>query len=618
MLATVTEKPFDDAEWIFEIKWDGYRAIAEIDDPIRMYSRKGLNFEGKYPTVWEGLQAQQHRMVLDGELVVFNDQGLPDFQLLQQFKIRPHLPVYYQVFDLLSLNGTSTESLSVLQRKELLKEALVENEYISYCDHVVKDGVEFFELIRQRQMEGIIAKNVHSTYIEGRRSTDWLKIKFTQMEDVIICGFTAPSGSRSYFGSLILGRYEDEKLVYCGHTGTGFTENTLADMYEVLSNLVTDKIPFERKPAINAAPTWVLPELICTIKFTEITRDGIFRHPVFVGLRPELVIDDIKNKKTLKNSKQTKSENKMPKKTIDKDKIRKIDGNEVILTNQTKIYWPGEGYTKGDLINYYDKMAKYILPYLKNRPESLNRFPSGITGESFYQKDAGDHAPEWVQTKTLYSESADKDIDYIICNNKSTLLYLANLGCIELNPWNSTLEHLDNPDFLIMDLDPSENNSFEDVIETALTVHEILESAGARHYVKTSGSTGLHIYIPLGAKYDYKQARDFAHLIAVKTVELLPDITTIERSLQKRDKGKLYVDYLQNKKGQTIASPYSVRPKPGATASAPLEWKEVKHGLEPAQFDIHTLPARVEKIGDLFKPVLGRGINLEKILNNLA
>ncbi|PWT98165.1 MAG: DNA polymerase LigD [Bacteroidetes bacterium] len=291
-----------------------------------------------------------------------------------------------------------------------------------------------------------------------------------------------------------------------------------------------------------------------------------------------------------------------------------IGGKKVIISNPDKIYWPHEKYTKNDVVEYYNGVFKYILPYLKDRPESLRRNPNGISDQGFFHKDAGENAPEWVTTQKLFSESANKDIDYIICNDKPTLFYLNNLGCIELNPWNSRLKSLDFPDYMVMDIDPSSKNTFDQVIEVANVIHELFESAGISNYCKTSGATGMHVYVPLGAKYDYADVRKFAEQVALAANHHLPDTTTVERSLDKR-KGRIYIDYLQNKKGQTLACAYSLRPKEGATVSTPLEWKEVKKGLHPSQFTIKTMVSRLTKKGDLFKPVLGKGINLKSAIS---
>ncbi|MCE3282785.1 MAG: ligase, partial [Chitinophagaceae bacterium] len=502
---------------------------------------------------------------------------------------------------------------------------------LRYCDHVEADGEAFFEQIVAKNMEGMIAKRKDSTYHIGKRSGEWLKIKHHNTEEVVIAGFTAPRGGRKHFGALVLGRYEGKELKYAGHTGTGFDDASLRDLAMKLKPLVQDRSPFKGKTKTNMPVTWVKPVLVCNIKFTELTNEKIFRHPVFQGLRVDKKATEVKadpmpvttKKKTAGKAPKAASmakKNKLTGEDVEDTgtRIIRLNGHELKLSNQNKIYWPEEGYTKGDMINYYNVMHKYILPYLKDRPESLNRTPNGITAKGFYQKDAGGHAPDWVKSVKLYSESADKDIDYIICNDKATLLYLNNLGCIEINPWNSRLGSLEYPDYMVIDLDPSDKNTFEEVVDAALATKEVLDKAGATAFCKTSGSSGLHIYVPLGAKYNYDQVRDFCKIIVMIVQDMMPDNTTLERSLKKRADNKMYLDFLQNRQGQTLACAYSLRPKPGATASAPLHWKEVKRGLHPSQFDIHTLPKRVEKIGDIFKGVLGKGVDILKCLKNLG
>lgn len=299
------------------------------------------------------------------------------------------------------------------------------------------------------------------------------------------------------------------------------------------------------------------------------------------------------------------------------DKTLFVNGHEVKVTNQQKVYWPKEGITKGQVLDYYNKVSKYILPYLKDRPQSLKRNPNGITDKGFYHKDAGDAAPDWVKHIELYSESADKHINYILCNDKATLLYLNNLGCIEINPWNSRVKSLDQPDYLVLDIDPSDKNTFEEVIETAVVIREILDKAEVSSYCKTSGATGLHVYVPLGAAYDYEQARSFAEIIASLAQTQLSKTTTLERSLKKRG-NRIYIDYLQNKRGQTLSSVYSLRPVPGASVSTPLHWKEVKSGLHPSQFNIYTTGQRLAKAGDLFGGVLKEKTNLPRALKKLG
>ncbi|KQT30868.1 ATP-dependent DNA ligase [Chryseobacterium sp. Leaf405] len=614
MLTKLSDKAFDDEDWIFEIKWDGYRAIADLSkkQPL-FYSRNGISFLSKFEKVSNDFSQQKYKMILDGEIVAYDENGKPNFQLLQQIGDNPNLALTYQVFDLLWLNGHSTEELPLLQRKELLKDALIETDVIKYCDHISENGIDFFNQMKKMQLEGMIAKKSDSIYTENSRSSDWLKIKFTNTEEVIICGFTEPRGSREGFGALILGKYINGTLTYAGHTGTGFNKESLQEIHQRLEKLAVKKSPFNIAPKTNMPVTWIKPELVCEIKYSEITKDGIFRHPVFVAIREDKNPKDINEKpkemKAQTSSKKTKTSETESEITLNRHKVK--------LTNQDKIYFPKDEVTKGDVIDYYQSVAEYILPHLKNRPLSMNRFPNGIEEQNFYQKDASDNIPDWVKTTQVYSESTDKNIDYIYCNDKATLAYLNNLGCIDMNPWNSSLPDLEHPDYLVLDLDPSKKNNFDDVIETALQVNEVLESIKIKGYCKTSGSTGIHVYIQMGGKYDFDQVKDFAYILMKQVNEKLPKLTTLERSLQKRNDKKIYLDYLQNRSGQTLASVYSLRPKEGASVSMPLEWEELKKGLRPTDFNIHNALERIKEKGDLFKPVLGKGIDMMKGLELL-
>ncbi len=630
MLCGTTEKPFTSAEWAFEIKWDGYRAIADLRNEIQLYSRNGLSYTEKFRKISNSLKLQHHEMILDGELVAYDDKGKPNFQWLQRIGDNPNLIVIYQVFDLLWLNGHSTQDMALLQRKELLKEALTETDVIKYHDHVLEKGEDFYRLVENLQLEGMIAKKIDSTYEPGMRTGNWLKIKSLQTEEVIICGFTAPKGGRKKFGSLILGRYFDGKLKFCGHTGTGFSDKMLTELHKKMEPLIITKPPFDEIPKTNDVATWLKPELIAEIKFTEITEEHIFRHPVFLRLREDIKAEDLNdsNPEDLdikKNEKisiaKTEIPDSVPIKKTDKkenNELTLVGNQNVRLTNQNKIYFPKDGLTKGDVTAYYQSMAEYILPYLQDRPQSMNRFPNGIDGMSFYQKDASDETPVWIKTQKVYSESNDKLINYILCNDRATMAYLNNLGCIELNVWTSRAETSDRPDYLVLDLDPSESNSFEEVILTAKTLKKVLDRAQIEGFCKTSGSSGIHIYIPAGAQYTFDQIKDFAHLMMQMVQQELPEITTLERALQKRDKSKIYLDYLQNRRGQTLASVYSLRPKNGAPVSMPIEWSELKAGLSPTDFNIENALGRVQTKGDLFKPVLGSGFDMLKAIESLS
>ena len=633
MLAKETAEPFDDEGWLFEIKWDGYRAIAEKKkNNILLYSRNGLNFQSTYPVVVNQLKNIQAEAVFDGEIVVLGENGKPDFQFLQHYSENQNRPIQYCVFDLLQLNGKDTTSLPLIDRKELLKQIIpTDNPVIKYSDHIIENGKYFLQVSKEKDLEGIMAKRMDSKYYPGRRTTDWLKIKNHKTVEVIIAGYTEPAGSRKYFGSIILAAKEGKRLIYMGNAGTGFNQQSLKELYDLFQPLVQKESPFEERIKNNSKITWIKPVLICEVKFSEVTADGKLRHPVFLRLRDDKTIDEINmvNINEIKKTPSQKRKNvdekidnkKKPTPTRnsndESDTVYSFGKNTVTVTHFDKVYFPDEKVTKGDVANYYISMADYILPYLKGRPESLLRNPNGIKAKGFFQKDAADDTPSFVHCKQIHSDSTNKEVNYIVCDNIETLVYLNNLGCIEINPWHSTVEALDKPDYLMIDIDPSDKNTFEQVIKVALTVKKVLDNAGAISYCKTSGASGMHIYVPTAKKYDYEQVKDFAYLVCMIVNDELKSFTTLERNLQKRGKKHIYMDYLQNRRGQTISSVYSLRPKPGATVSTPLLWEEVKSGLSPKQFTIHNTLERVKKMGDLFKGVLGKGIDLGKCLKNL-
>jgi bifunctional non-homologous end joining protein LigD len=630
MLAKQTDDAFDDADWLFEIKWDGYRAIAEKNGKeILLYSRNGLNFMQTYPIVADQLKTIKADAILDGEIVVLNDEGKPDFQFLQHYSENQNRPIQYYIFDVLQLNGKDTTELPLIERKQLLEKIIPENPVIKYSDHILEKGKSFFQVSEEQNLEGVMAKKIDSKYYPGKRTSEWLKIKNHKTAEAIIAGYTPPEGSRKYFGSLILALKEGNKFIYAGNAGTGFNSESLKELYDVMQPLVQKESPFEEKIKNNSSAVWVKPEIICEVKYSEVTADGKFRHPVFLHLRNDKTIDEI-NMENIKTEvpveKKSAKKKNAPKKassneeetTNDSDKIYSFGKDKIKVTHVDKVYFPEEGVTKGDVVNYYISMADYILPYLKGRPESLLRHPNGINSQSFFQKDAANNTPSYVKCKQVHSESNNKEINYIVCDNVQTLVYLNNLGCIEINPWHSTVQSLDNPDYLMIDIDPSDKNTFEQVIEVALTVKKILDKAGAQSFCKTSGASGMHIYVPTEKKYSYEQIKDFTYIICLMVNEELKEFTTLERNLQKRGNKHIYLDYLQNRRGQTISSVYSLRPKPGATVSTPLLWKEVKKGLSPKQFTIYNSLERVKKMGDIFKGVLGKGIDLEESLKRLA
>ena len=648
MLATLVDDPFDDDNWLFEIKWDGYRAIGSvINGKTDLYSRNNISFKEKYTAVSTALEDFSNNVVVDGEIVALDEHGFSRFQYLQNWQKDAQGELVYYVFDLLWLDGYDLTILPLIERKKILRQIIPENNVIRYSDHVERNGKAFFEIAKKQGLEGVIAKNKNSRYEFDSRSKNWLKIKTTSQQEAIICGFTAPRHGRQYFGALILGVYENDQLVYAGHTGSGFTQKSLKETWDKLRPLITDKCPFSTKPKTNMPPTWVKPKLICEVKFQEWTQEHIMRVPIFLGLRIDKKVTEVKKEKEMKTEKiknpvvegkkteirkqnssgskkepASKKETRLPDKKMkiekewlgkdEENKIVKLNGHELKLTNLDKVYWKKENFKKRDLLNYYYAIAPYMLPYMKNRPQSLNRHPNGISGMSFYQKNVEGKVPDWAETFEEFSESTNENVHYFVCTDEASLIYMANLGCIEMNPWHSTVKSPDNPDYCLIDLDPHEIG-FDKVIETAQAVKAVLDQLKIPSWCKTSGATGLHICIPLGAKYNYDQSRQLAELLVNIVHHEIPAITSVERNPSKRRR-KVYLDFLQNRKGQTIACVYSVRPKPGATVSTPLFWEEVKKGLSPQNFTIKNLFERLKTEGDIFRPVYEKGIDVKKTL----
>ncbi len=605
MLAELADEPFDNPNWIFEIKWDGYRAIAETGKQTILYSRTNQDFTKTYESIVKALRSIRHECVIDGEIIALNERGQPEFQLLQEYLEKP-VTIAYAVFDLLYIDGEDIREKPLIERKEILKSILTSDmpedfsRGLIYSEHVDTNGIRFFQEVEKNGGEGIMAKQKDSRYISPKdksfRSSDWLKIKITKRQEAIICGFTQARGERPYFGALILGVYENKKLTYIGHTGTGFTEESLKDLHEKLRKILLPRSPFENTPETNMPATWVKPILVCEIKFTEWTKDGHIRHPVFLGLRQD-----------------------KPANTVVKEKVKDSIAEQVPITNPDKVLWPEEGYTKNDLVNYYRKIAPIILPYLKDRPESLLRHPNGINEKGFFQKNIEEkNLPSFIETIAIPSEHASNQkgtINYLLCQNEATLIYLANLACIELNPWNSKKGSLERPDIMIIDLDPVER-PFSDVVKVAKEAKKVLDIACESSFCKTSGKRGIHIVIPLKPDYTYDTIRTFSHLLVQLIHARIPEITSLERSPSKRNK-MIYLDWLQNRKGQTLAAPYSLRPTKEATVSTPIEWKELNNKLDPKKFTINTIFKRLDKKGDIWATLFRNPIYLAESIERL-
>ncbi|HTC35280.1 MAG TPA: DNA ligase D [Bryobacteraceae bacterium] len=621
MLATIAERPPTGDAWLYEVKWDGVRALCFIGgdqgaNELRIFSRTQKRCEQQYPELSvlpRHVKASQ--AILDGEIAVLDEQGRSSFNLIQprisvaDANAIAHLsrstPVHLFLFDLLYLDGYDLRGAPLEERKRLLAEIVAPSERIHVSDYFTVDGNAMLEAARANGLEGIVAKTRTSKY-EGRRSRDWLKIKINTSDDFVIGGFT--HGERDYFSSLVLGRFDGDKLIHAGQVGTGFNEKTLKEIFAKLEPLIVKKSPFTGTVKALRDVTWVRPELVAEIKYLEITPDGLLRAPVFMTLRPD---------KEPRESQEARPEMLVPKDSPN-DLLLQIDGQRLKLTNLNKIFYPGEGITKRDVINYYNAVAPLILPHLRDRPLSLKRYPNGIHEQFFFQKDAEDKVPDWVRLEPIFSDHNQDKIHYIICNDRATLVYLANLACIDQNPWMSRIGSLEHPDFALIDLDPTEGCPYSQIVEAALLVKNTLDSIGMAGYPKTTGGDGMHIYIPLEPMYTYEQVRSFAELLSVLVINQKPDLFTTPRTVSARKKAKVYFDYLQISSAKTIAAPYVLRAHPGAPVSTPLDWPEVKAGLDPGQFNIHNALERFERTGDLFEAVLTKPQRLEPALEKVA
>lgn len=588
MLATFIKQPFSDEEWIFEVKFDGYRALAFTEgDQVQIYSRNHNSFNLFYPTIVEALKKLKVDAIFDGEIVSLNDEGISKFELLKNYQSAPEGHLCYYIFDLLYCEGKDLRQMPLIQRKELLEQLLKKkrSDILRYADHIEAKGEQFFKEVEKRGMEGIMAKKKDSPYL-SKRTKEWLKIKCGLRQEAVVAGFTEPKGSRSHFGSLALGVYEGKgkkkKLRYIGQVGTGFNQKMLQEIEHTLHPLIQSKCPFATAPK-GLKATWVKPKVLCEISFAEWTKDGIMRQPVFHGIREDKPAKEV---------------------------VEEVPETEQ-FTHLDKLYWKKEKIAKRDMIAYYRSVADHMLPYLKDHPVMLKRYPNGIEGEHFYQKDIK-YKPPYI--KTVEVEHEEKRVRYLLIQDEASLLYAANMGSIEIHPWIMDYKHMDKPAYLVIDLDPVEI-SFEVLIKMAQQIHRLLESLDIPSYCKTSGGRGLHIYIPLQSKYTFEQTETFARLLATIVYRNYPDTISLERSPAKRKK-RVYFDYLQNLHGgRTMVAPYSLRARPHAPVSTPLFWKEVVPGLDPLSFTLKTVPARLKKLKkDPFEGVDGPGIDLKKVL----
>jgi bifunctional non-homologous end joining protein LigD len=595
-------------------------------------------------------------VILDGEIVVLDKEGFPDFQHHQQRMnidynreiefLSKQFPATYYVFDILYLDGNNLQNLELLERRRILTNIVNTNSKIKISDFIEEYGIEVFKEATRMNLEGIVAKRKTSRYFQGIRSKDWLKIKSIKTQDCIIVGYTKGEGNREkYFGSLLLAvvNNSDGKLRFVGHTGSGFNLNQLKEIYNELQKIRIEKCPVEYVPYTNREPVWVSPNLVVEVKFSEWTNEKIMRSPIFLRFREDKGPYDC----IVERGRHSNEIVQLTKKNYYGGSG---DNNRSAFSNLDKVFWnktqEHPQFTKNDLIDYYDKIADWLLPYLKDRPLSLSRYPDGITGRSFYHKNWDNEKPEYVNSVQVYSKSKEAIINYLLCNNKDTLLWLANLGCIEMHPWYSRINDynictdsnmlyedkcgLNYPDFIVFDLDPyiysgkekkaqePEYNvkAFKATVDVAYNLEELFNALNIRSYIKSSGKTGLHIFVPIINSYTFEQTKSFAEVIGKILKKRHPQKITMDWDISKRN-GRVFFDHNQNAKGKTIASIFSIRPTTSATVSMPINWEELCDIL-PTDFTMLNVSEIVKKKGNPWKELLENRQDINKILQNVV
>jgi bifunctional non-homologous end joining protein LigD len=650
-LAKLVNQPVEGAEWLYEIKYDGVRALAIRDGgSVRIFGRSGIEATANYPEVVLALGKLPFvRFALDGEIIAFGADGRPSFQVLQR-RIQAHdrgqiaamalgSPAPYFVFDLLAFDRFDLRGLDLETRKKLLRRMIGDEGLLRYSDYHTGDGRAFYDAVAGLGLEGVIAKRLRSLYQAGRGG-GWLKIKCPHVERFVIGGWTEPAGSRIHFGALLVGQYEAPGVLrFVGRAGTGFDDERLRTIAAKLRQRAVEESPFRRRregePAIPAGSHFCTPDLACEVRFTKWTEGGVLRNPSFLGLvadadpaacayhgpdtsggdsadkigesRADADLLEISSMSARTNLPPVPAEKRAGVKSrgvtqsvkpVENDTHRTTD---VEMTHADKVFWPVEGYTKGDLIHYYESIAPWMLPYLKDRPVMLTRYPDGIEGKSFFQKDAPGYVPQWIRRVRIYSQESEREISYFILESAAALKYIANMGAIPIHIWSSRAPNLSSPDWLLFDIDPKGSTTTA-AVQVAQETAAVLRRAGMRPYVKTSGQAGIHVVVGLRPGYTYDQARMFCEAVARVVAARIPEVATLLRTPAAR-KGKVYIDYLQLGQGKTIAAPFAVRPQPGAPVSAPLKWEELRSNLDPRKFNIKTMPRRMKRLGE--DPFLG-------------
>jgi bifunctional non-homologous end joining protein LigD len=669
MLATIGDRPFSNPDWLFEIKWDGVRALAWIDNgQLAIRARSGADITARYPELAglpNAVSAQQ--AILDGEIAALDERGHSDFGLLQERmhvrapskELIARVPAVYFLFDLIYCDGYDLRKSPLLARKQLLQRLLHASETFRYSDHQLQQGKELFDLAKQNDLEGIVAKRVDSIYVSDR-SSSWLKLKATKNLDAVIGGWTEARTAALPFGSLLLGLYERKKLRFIGHVGTGFDTKKHEELSAKMKDLAVSKSPFEKVPETNEKAFWIAPKLVARVKYGGWTHDDALRHPVFIALREDMRPEDCKweteAEPAQENSPAPNANEQDPpaeamrtsekshaapavvrspevvgrvitkKADIEKELFEghaesiniELDGKRLRFTNLNKIYFPESGYTKRNLLAYYYQMADYILPFLRGRALVLRRYPDGIKGQAFFQKDVREGLPDWFKTVPIDSEERGKVIHYATADDRAALLFLTGLGCIDHNPWSNRYDDYDHPDYFFFDLDPSDGTEFSVVVKVAQALHQALDELHVTHFMKTSGATGFHIFVPVEPVYTYDQLRTFAEIIARGVTEEHKNLVTSERIVAKRPAGRVLIDVAQNAHGKPLAAAYSVRAFPKAPVSTPVLPTELKTSLKPESFNMKTLPARLAKQGDLWGAFWSSRQRLENAIELLS
>jgi bifunctional non-homologous end joining protein LigD len=631
MLAESRDRPFSGAGWLFELKLDGYRVLGVRNGAPRLLSRNQNDLSDCFPEVVRALRALPlDRVVLDGEVVALDEGGRPSFQRLQQrgqlrrpLDIREaavKIPVTFFAFDLLGFEDFDLRPLPLSTRKALLRKVVPAAGVIRYLDHFEVDGEMLYRQVQQLGLEGIVAKRSDSTYRAGR-SANWLKIRTRRSDDFVVVGFTAPRGSRPGFGALYLAQYVDGQLTFSGRAGTGFSDVQLNKVRAQLEDIRRDDPPCTGPVPTEKGASWVDPTMVCEVEYTEWTDEGLLRQPAFLRFRDDKRPEECIGGAGGQRGSGAESSDVIP--SGARNLPHETPGPEakkegtVTFSNLDKVFWPDDRYTKGDLIEYYRSISAWILPYLIDRPVVLTRYPDGIAGKSFFQKDAPGFVPEWIRTTRMWSEQAEREIDYFVCEDESSLLYLINLGTIPLHVWASRTTSIDRPDWCVLDLDPKDA-PFSQVIRVAQATHELCDEIGLPHMVKTSGSSGLHVLIPLAGQSNYEEARSLGELLARVITSELPEISTLTRQVSRRG-GKVYIDYLQIGAGRLIVAPFSARPLPGAPVSMPLRWNEVNEKLDIRAFTIKNALPRLKKLKrDPLRDVLELKPDLAAALEKLS